>query len=349
MALKHMLVCFAHLSFTACIVACSFRPLSECSAHQLAPFIQHDPELNPRISCCQAPEDSVCDHVSLLDLSADLNPSVIESGTMGTVFKASHPITSEIFAVKAFHPAAGESFPHFASAIQHEFSVSTTLANHPAFARSYALLTDAQSLQIYLIMEQVPLGLLDLLDHAQWTHNDKHCLFSQVLQAVLALHDAGIAHRDLKPGNILLSAAGYVKLIDFGEAVFLRDGNATSFTGTPPYIAPEVYEGNAHGYDAAAADLWSLGMLLLRLHAQDDPWDDSFLENEQFSAYVDDPHALLDDLDLDAEIEQAIRVLLHMSPSVRYEIRELWGNKVGNASLCAVDDGGGLHLPMEYV
>ncbi|KAF2649055.1 kinase-like protein, partial [Lophiostoma macrostomum CBS 122681] len=193
------------------------------------------------------------------------------SGSMGTVSKVRHPVTSKIFAVKTFHPLEGESIPAFAAAIQHEFSVGVAMADHPSFARSYALLTDSESLQIHLVMEYVPLALLELLRYAHWTHGDTHCLFTQVLGAVLAFHDSGFAHRDLKPGNVLLSAGGHVKLIDFGEAV-LVDGNTTSFTGTRPYMAPELYASIEDGYDAAAADLWSLGMLLLRLYLDDDSW-----------------------------------------------------------------------------
>lgn len=270
----------------------------------------------------------------------------IESGSMGTVFKARHPTTSKLFAVKIFRPEEGESIPHFAAAIQHEFSVGAALAEHSAFARSYALLTDVESQQIHLVMEHAPWALLSLLDDAYWTHNDAHCLFTLVLQAVLDLHDLGFAHRDLKPGNILLSAGGHVKVIDFGEAIPL-DRKATQFTGTPPYIAPELYESGVDAYDAAAADLWSLGMLLLRLYLEDDPWDDSSLTDEYFSTFLEDPEALLKGLDLDADIEQAVMILLDMKPRKRYQIRQFWKAKFNN-SMCAIDDAGMLHLPLEF-
>ncbi len=266
---------------------------------------------------------------------------------MGTVSKIQHPITSKTFAVKTFRPEDGESIPHFAAAIQHEFSVGAAMTNNAGFARSYALLTDAESFQIHLIMEHVPFGLLDLLDYATWTHDDIHCLFTQVLQAVLDLHDLGFAHRDLKPGNVLLSAGGHVKLIDFGEAVRL-DENATTFTGTYPYIAPELYAIDDVGYDAAAADLWSLGMLLLRLYLEDDPWDESSLDDENFITFLDNPHDMLDDLDLDSDIRQAILILLNMESSKRFHIRQLWKDKLGNDPLCAVDEAGLLHLPLEF-
>lgn len=311
------------------------------------PLIRHVPDRSLQVSCCQAQSEYICNQVSQLVLGTGPGLTTIESGSMGTVSKVQHPATSKLFAVKSFRPAEGESIPHFAAAIQHEFSVGAAMAEHPAFARSYALLTDTESLQIHLIMEHVPLALLDLLDRAYWTQNDTHCLFTLVLQAVLDLHDSGFAHRDLKPGNILLTAGGHVKLIDFGEAIPLAQ-KATCFTGTRPYIAPELYESGDDAYDAAAADLWSLGMLLLRLHLDDDPWDDSSRTDEYFSAFLNDRNALLEEFDLDADVEQAILILLDVKPNKRYQIRHFWANKLRNDSMCAVDEAGIPHLLLEF-
>ena len=333
------------LSLSDFTFACTFSPRYECPSYPFRSPDQHSLDFGPRVSCCQAPSEDTCNQVSHLAFGADPSLATIDHGSMGTVYKVQHPITSEDFAVKAFRPADGELIADFAAAIQHEFSVGAAMANHPAFARSYALLTD-ESLQIHLIMEHVPLALLDLLDHAYWTHDDTHCLFTQLLLAVLDLHDSGFAHRDLKPGNVLLSAAGHAKLIDFGEAVSV-DGNATSFTGTRPYIAPELYASHGEGYDAAAADLWSLGMLLLRLYLEDDPWDDSSFEDEEFVAFLDNPDVLLEDLDLDPDIEQALLILLDIEPNERYEIRR-FKDKFENDSLCAIDQDGLLHLPIEF-
>jgi serine/threonine protein kinase len=347
MALIKIFVCICFPLIAARTLACSFRPHYECPSHRLMPLVRYDPYHSPKISCCQAQSVSICNQVSRLALGTDPSLAIIESGSMGTVSKVHDPATSKQFALKTFRPAQGESIPHFAAAIQREFLVGAAMAEHPAFARSYALLTDIESLQIHLVMEHVPWALLDLLDRAYWTHNDTHCLFTLVLQAVLDLHDSGFAHRDLKPGNILLSAEGHVKLIDFGEAISL-DRKATYFTGTPPYIAPELYESGDDAYDAAAADLWSLGMLLLRLHLDDDPWDNSSLTDEYFSVFLDDSNAWLDNFDLDADTEQAILILLDREPSERYQIRHFWERKLRNDSTCAFDEAGMLHLPLEF-
>ncbi|NJL29855.1 MAG: serine/threonine protein kinase, partial [Thermoanaerobaculia bacterium] len=82
----------------------------------------------------------------------------------------------------------------------------------------------------------------------------------QVAQGLEAAHQAGIVHRDVKPGNVLVSERGVVKLVDFGTAKVLRAGEASTgegLSGTPAYMSPEQLEG---GTIDARTDVWSLGV-----------------------------------------------------------------------------------------
>lgn len=113
----------------------------------------------------------------------------------------------------------------------------------------------------------------------------------QILQALSALHDAGIVHCDLKPQNVLLTQHGRVKLADFGSAIgIVRAGGqqvpAIKFTprGSPGYAAPELLRPSStimapDGTDSmvitVAADLWSLGCVLFALWMGVSPFQDS--------------------------------------------------------------------------
>lgn len=105
---------------------------------------------------------------------------------------------------------------------------------------------------------------------AQYREDDVKRLFAQVLSALSACHELGIAHRDIKPENILLSRPrtdARVVVVDLGFAklrsVGLR-GRFTSNLGSPMYKAPEIWDRDVRvrGYDGAASDMWSAGVLL---------------------------------------------------------------------------------------
>ena len=82
------------------------------------------------------------------------------------------------------------------------------------------------------------------------------------------LNSKNIIHRDLKPDNIMIDEKGYLKLIDFGTAIILKDFTST-ITGTPHYIAPEVLLGK--GYNSSC-DYWSLGIITHELYYNSYPF-----------------------------------------------------------------------------
>ncbi|KAF2470865.1 kinase-like protein, partial [Lindgomyces ingoldianus] len=163
--------------------------------------------------------------------------------------------------------------------IHHEYWIGHSLS-HQNLARSHSLHYDNDSSAWVMEMDHVPFPLLDLLDHdtwqgREWGFEEVSCLFRQVLDAVAYMHSRGLAHRDLKIENIMVARNGVVKVIDFGSAAASRDLLQTSdicknWVGTPITMAPET-----HGesfYDLEAADVWSLGIIFVRLWLGVYPW-----------------------------------------------------------------------------
>jgi hypothetical protein len=115
-----------------------------------------------------------------------------------------------------------------------------------------------------LVMEYLPSRSMAtaIADDGPLAPDDAAAIGAQVATALAAAHDAGIVHRDITPGNILLGEDGSVKLTDFGISRAVDDVTATTtgrFAGTPAYLAPEV----AHGTDPTpASDVFSLGATL---------------------------------------------------------------------------------------
>ena len=97
----------------------------------------------------------------------------------------------------------------------------------------------------------------------------------RLLDALQAIHRAGVVHRDIKPSNIQLCDDGRVVLTDFGIAGLIGDepnGPADGFVGSPPYVAPEVLHGGRPG---PASDLFSLGATLFAAVEGTGPFDRS--------------------------------------------------------------------------
>ena len=81
---------------------------------------------------------------------------------------------------------------------------------------------------------------------------------------------AGILHRDLRPGNMLVSESGMVKVTDFGTSRFLEiAAHGTTVIGSPPYMAPEQF----HGKAVFASDVYSVGVTMYQMLTGSLPYD----------------------------------------------------------------------------
>ncbi len=85
-----------------------------------------------------------------------------------------------------------------------------------------------------------------------------------MILAISHLHSNDIIYRDLKPENVLIDKDGYIKITDFGlsKQNIIDNISATSFCGTPEYLAPEIIENKGHG---KAVDWWSLGAITFEM------------------------------------------------------------------------------------
>lgn len=140
-----------------------------------------------------------------------------------------------------------------------------------------------------------------------------------LLQLTLGLHymhvHKKILHRDLKPANVLLSTNGLVKIGDFGlsNAYDTISGDVgRTLCGTPPYVAPELWQRRRYG---RAADMWSLGVLLYECMTSRMPFAGRQLEALQRSIIAEDPPPILGEYS--AELRDIVQRLLNKEPTDR--------------------------------
>ncbi|XP_078444231.1 CBL-interacting protein kinase 16-like [Wolffia australiana] len=200
-------------------------------------------------------------------------------GSFAKVYLARELSTGEAVAIKVLDKALVGGDPPMAAQIAREASVMR-LVRHPHVVHLREIL--ATKSKIFFVMEFVPGGeLFALLAAGRLPEPAARRFFRQLFSAVAFCHSRGVAHRDIKPENLLLSAAGDLKVSDFGLAALpaqrRRDGLLHTRCGTPAYVAPEVLR--TKGYDGAAADLWSCGVVLFALLAGFLPFQDENLMN----------------------------------------------------------------------
>ena len=186
----------------------------------------------------------------------------VGEGSFGAVYKARHPKTGAIVAIKVITPME-DTDPILIKRFEQEFR-SARRCNHPNLVRGLAFGRDGAS--YYLVMEFVDgPSLGDRIERDKRLSEDEAVpLVVQIAQGLHHAHQQGIIHRDVKPDNILIGPNGQAKLTDLGLGKDIEtDGTLTrpsTGLGTPYFMAPEQFQDAKHV--DVRCDIYSLGATL---------------------------------------------------------------------------------------
>jgi len=191
----------------------------------------------------------------------------------------------------------------------------------PFIVQLYQTFQDSKYL--YMLMEPCLGGELWTVLRNSKRFNDSTARFyvACVILAFDYLHDKGVIYRDLKPENLLLDSAGYVKLTDFGFAKQLAvEEKAWTFCGTPEYVAPEIITNKSHDY---RADIWSIGILVYELLTGAPPFTNKANPAQVYPEILKGIRGVHFPSCISASASEIIRQCCRLSPSQRPSLKIL--------------------------
>ncbi|XP_039641333.1 MAP/microtubule affinity-regulating kinase 3a [Perca fluviatilis] len=206
----------------------------------------------------------------------------IGKGNFAKVKLARHILTGREVAIKIIDKT--QLNPNSLQKLFREVRIMKIL-NHPNIVKLFEVIETERTL--YLVMEYASGGeVFDyLVAHGRMKEKEARAKFRQIVSAVQYCHQKHIVHRDLKAENLLLDADMNIKIADFGFSNEFTMGNKLdTFCGSPPYAAPELFQGKK--YDGPEVDVWSLGVILYTLVSGSLPFDGQNLKELREAAKI---------------------------------------------------------------
>jgi serine/threonine-protein kinase len=243
--------------------------------------------------------------------------SCIGSGGMATVYKAVDMLLQRRVAVKILRERFADD-PEFLERFQREARAAANL-DHTNIVTVYDVGKDGD--RHYIVMEYVDGQDLKTLIRQKGRLSTTEALeiATQIAAGVGHAHKANVIHRDVKPQNVLVTADGRAKVVDFGIARALSDSGLTdnnTVWGSPIYFAPEQAAGDP---PTPASDVYSIGVVMYEMLTGSPPFQAENVTALAMKHMREDPLPLVArNPNVPPKLERIVRKLLSKEPSARY-------------------------------
>jgi serine/threonine-protein kinase len=244
--------------------------------------------------------------------------SELGRGGMGVVYKAHEQSLNRYVAIKVLGEHLSEDDSYVERFVRE--AQSAAKLNHPNLVQIYAI--NEEDGKHYFVMEYVTGTSLQQIMRAEGTMEARRAarIILQTAAGLREAHNAGVVHRDIKPGNIMITEAGLVKIADFGLALMAGAGarlTATGmFMGTPGYLSPEQCLDNNIDH---RTDIYSLGVTFFEMLTGSQPFTaDSPLALLRQIIEVEPPDARELNPELDDEVRRILMRMMVKDRDQRY-------------------------------
>ncbi len=299
-----------------------------CSIADLAAYHSEETGAKVRADCCLQLGDSM-ENIQNRKFGRYEIVGELGRGAMGIVYKARDPQIDRLVALKtvSLRGQEPEEEKEFLQRFMNEAQAAGRL-HHAGIVAIFDVGKDPETYDPYIVLEYVAGEALNrILAREKKLPLEKALQFAEEVAVALDYaHSQGVVHRDIKPGNILVTESGHAKIADFGIAKL----NLAHFTlpgrvlGTPAYMAPEQLSGE--GVDGRS-DLFSLGVILYAMATGHSPFQGDSATTVCFKVANREPvHASALNLNLPRALDAVIERAMAKDPADRYQRGEEFAN-----------------------
>ncbi|CAG2107906.1 unnamed protein product [Medioppia subpectinata] len=250
---------------------------------------------------------------------------VVGEGAYSRVKECLDSKTLERKAAKIMKKKRLRKIPNGEQNVQREIQLLRRL-DHKNVIKLYSVIYNEAKEKLYMIMEYCVAVIQELLDSVpdkKFPIFQSHDYFCQLVLGLEYLHSQGIIHKDIKPGNLLLTNAGVVKITDFGVSEMLDTFQMSDLCklsqGSPAFQPPEIADGNEY-FSGFKVDIWSSGVTLFNFTTGIYPFegDNIYRLFENISKCE-----LSIPSDMDELLQSLVEGMLRKSPEERYAIEDI--------------------------